>query len=131
MIRGHGVDIVEVARVRHLLSKYGNRFLQKFFGDGEIESAKRYSDYAPFIASRFAAKEAFAKAVGRGFVGFGLSDVTVSRNEGEPPRFFFSGKLLRLLPEIKSEDFLLSISHEKNYAIASVIWQKSSGSGLK
>ena len=125
MIRGHGVDIVEVARIRQIISKYGDKFLGKFFGEAEIASAKKYNDYAPFIASRFAAKEAFAKAIGKGFVGFGLSDVTILRDEGKPPYLSFSNKLCELLPDIKSEDFLLSLSHERNYAIASVIWQKS------
>jgi len=124
MIRGHGIDIVEIDRVRRLLGKYGDRFLEKFFGDAEIERAKELKDPAPFIASRFAAKEACSKALGTGFTGFGLKDLVVLRNEGQPPRFSFSEKIKRLFPDAKQEDFSLSISHEKKHAVASVIWRK-------
>jgi holo-[acyl-carrier protein] synthase len=113
---------VEIDRMRRLLGKYGDRFLEKFFGDAEIERAEKLKDPVPFIASRFAAKEAFSKALGTGFTGFGLKDIVVLRSEGQPPRFLFSERFKRLFPDARQEDFSLSISHEKKHAVASVIW---------
>lgn len=122
MIRGHGIDIVEVKRIRGIIDKYGSRFTDKFFTKAEVGGAKKLDDPVPYYAARFAAKEAFSKAVGTGFRGFGLSDVGILREEGKPPKFEFSERLQSLFSGIKESDFSVSLSHEKNYAVASVIW---------
>ncbi len=121
MIAGHGIDLVEIERMRRILSKHGGRFTQKFFDPRENEQAKAFKDPAPFYAARFAAKEAFSKSMGTGFTGFGLGDVAVLRDENGPPHFDFSPRLKKLFPGIEPEDFILSISHEKGMAAASVI----------
>jgi len=121
VVIGHGVDIVEISRIEKTLSKYGDAFLNKYFGDAEVKASKKYKNPSPFIASRFAAKEAFSKALGTGFTGFGFKDVVVLRDEGKPPRFSFSKNFKKLFPDVEEKDFLLSISHEKSVAIASVI----------
>lgn len=124
MILGHGVDIVEIQRIRRIISKYGNRFIEKIFGEAEIMAARFLKDPGPFFASRFAAKEAFAKALGTGFSGFGFRDVVVLRGKGKPPGLSFSEKLQSLHPDANPADFALSLSHEKKFAIASVIWKQ-------
>lgn len=120
-LTGHGVDIVEVARMRRALERHGPRFAARWFGENEIADAAHLRDPAPFYASRFAAKEAFAKAVGSGFRGFGPKDVTVRRGAGGAPILEFSPRVIERHPSVEKSRFLLSIAHEKNYAVASVI----------
>ena len=122
MIRGHGIDIVEIKRIRSIIEKYGVRFTEKFFTKAEIAGAEKLKDPMPYYAVRFAAKEAFSKAVGTGLSGFGLSDISVLREEGRPPRLELSKTIKDLFPDINENGFSVSLSHEKNYAVASVIW---------
>lgn len=123
-IAGLGVDLVEIGRIRRIIGRYGDRFLKKNFGDGEREASKHLNDPAPFFAARFAAKEAFSKAVGTGFTGFAPADIMVVRDKSGPPRFTFSRKLQDLFPAADEKDFTLSLSHEKETAIAMVIWHR-------
>lgn len=125
MIAGHGIDLVEIDRIRKIIEKHGGRFITKYFDSREKSEAEGLKDQASFFASRFAAKEAFSKAIGTGFAGFGFKDVIVLRENNKPPRLDFSETLKKLFPDIKPEDFILSITHEKGMAAASVIWQKS------
>ncbi|GMT42597.1 MAG: holo-[acyl-carrier-protein] synthase [bacterium] len=126
MIAGLGVDLVEVERFRRICGRYGDRFLKKNFGESEIKESKRFVDPAPFLAARFAAKEAVSKALGTGFTGFGPKDVIVKRQKGEPPYLEFSQKLKTLFPAADAKDFMLSLSHEKQAAVAMVIWCRKS-----
>jgi holo-[acyl-carrier protein] synthase len=121
MVTGHGVDLIEVERIKNALSKFGDRFLKRTFDAQEVAEALRLRDPSQYYASRFAAKEAFSKAVGTGFVGFGMRDVIVLRDAGKPPRLEFSPKLRQKFPGLKPEDFLLSLSHVRDLAMASVI----------
>jgi holo-[acyl-carrier protein] synthase len=121
MTLGHGVDVIEVHRIKRSLEKFGERFQKRIFDPKEIAEAGRFKDPSQYFASRFAAKEAFAKALGTGFVGFAPRDVVVLRDSGKPPRLEFSERLLKRFPGLKSENFLLSISHVKEIAFASVI----------
>ena len=121
MIAGHGIDLVEIGRIKDILAKYGKRFMERHFHKREIERSRRYHDPSAYFAARFAAKEAFSKALGTGFIGFAPIDVIVVSENGKPPRIAFSEKLERKFPDISESDFLLSISHEKGMAVASVI----------
>jgi holo-[acyl-carrier protein] synthase len=121
MVAGHGIDIVEIGRVRGALKRFGKKFLARLFDPREIAEGNKFKDPSAYYASRFAAKEAFAKAVGTGFRGFGPIDVAVLRADGQPPHFGFSPKLSARFPGMDAADFLLSISHERGHAIASVI----------
>ena len=121
MVTGHGVDLIEVERIRGAVNRFGERFLRRAFSPSEMAEAGRHRDSSQFYASRFAAKEAFSKAVGTGFVGFGLRDVIVVRSDGGAPRFEFSEKLSRNHPGLRPEHFLLSLSHVRDVAFASVI----------
>ncbi len=121
IVTGHGVDVMEVDRIRRAAERFGERFLRRVFSPAEIAQAGRLVNPWQFYASRFAAKEAFSKALGTGFVGFGLRDVMVVRSAGKPPRFEFSEKLSRNFPGLKPGHFLLSLSHVRAVAVASVI----------
>ena len=121
MILGHGIDIVEVARMRRATGRHGGAFITRFFAPEEIARAAHIKEPAAFYAARFAAKEAFAKALGTGFRGFGPKDVWVVGGEGEPPALAFSEPLRSLIAAKGGGDFILSLTHEKKFAAASVI----------
>jgi holo-[acyl-carrier protein] synthase len=66
-IVGVGVDIAEVNRIRHLMERYGERFLRRVFCDEELAYCQQFADPLPHLAARWAAKEAIAKALATGF----------------------------------------------------------------
>ena len=112
MISGVGIDIIEVSRISELISA-GDKFLSRNFSAAEIEYFSRNSAIrAETVAGNFAAKEAFAKALGTGFRGFGLIDIEVLRNQLGAPHIVFRGE---------QSSAQVSISHTKTTAVAVVI----------
>ena len=107
-----GIDIVEVDRIRYLINRFGDRFIQKIFTDHEIETCMSKARPSESFAARFAAKEAFAK-VWPGPVLPKWRDVEVLM-EGPRPTFRFAGIAV-------GTDAGLSISHTHAYA-AAVVW---------
>jgi len=107
-----GIDIVEVARIREMINRFGNRFMHKIFTDHEIATCMAKARPSESFAARFAAKEAFAK-VWPGPVLPGWRDVEVLM-EGPRPTFRFEGLA-------KGSVAGLSISHTHAYA-AAVVW---------
>ena len=118
MIYGIGVDIVEVDRIKKAVQKWGERFLKKIFSDFELSYCGRKKNMYQCLAARFAAKEAFIKALS-GFetVGTlpGLADISVVNHPSGKPSIS-AGKDL-------SERYVinLTLSHERHYAVAAVI----------
>ena len=110
MIRGIGVDIVECRR----MEGREKRFYERFLSDDELMEIIT-PEYA---ASRFAAKEAFSKAIGTGIRGFSMRDITVRSDELGRPYFSLSRKAASAAEGLS---FHLSISHEKEYAVAMVV----------
>lgn len=125
MILGTGIDIVEVFRMRDAINKWGMNFLTKVFTDKEI----RYSNskrFAPqHFAARFAAKEAVVKAFGvaRRFP-LNWTDIEVFNDKEGKPVISFNNDALKLKKKAKVDDVVVSMSHSKNYAVASVILLK-------
>ncbi|MFA6142704.1 MAG: holo-ACP synthase [Candidatus Omnitrophota bacterium] len=125
MIIGAGVDIVEIFRMKDAIDKWGDGFLTKIFTDREAEysNSKRFSHQ--HFAARFAAKEAVVKAIGepRKFP-VKWTDIEVL-NDGEgKPMIKFRGDAAKIKKTKKIGEIILSMSHSKNYAIASVILLK-------
>lgn len=117
MIAGIGTDIAEVSRIKKQIDKYKNRFLEKILSTEEIKLIPaKGSEH--FTAGRFAAKEAIVKALGRSFEFSRLS--ILNDDSGKPyvnnPDFIFGDE--------KGVNIHISISHEKNYAIAVAIIEK-------
>ncbi len=113
MIKGMGVDIVHVPRIKKLMDEHGERFLKKILSDEEISRIPRVAGEL-YVSGRFAAKEALVKACG---TVFGFSEVSVL-NEGSG-RPYFSGAAFA---EISGGGRVhLSISHDTDYAVAYVI----------
>lgn len=116
----HGLDIVKVERIKRLRSLYGDRFLQRVFSNDEIaECKKRYSQNMHF-AVRFAAKEAFVKALGTGFTsGIKLKDIEVVSSDGVPKLNLF-GEAKQIFSS-RFKNAQVSLSHEEEFSAASVI----------
>ena len=116
MLRGVGVDIVEIERIRDLARTEGPRFLERVFTPGEIAYCTAKHDAALHFAARFAAKEAVSKALATGWSGvFRWKDVEVSNDDSGRPRVVLHGRLQELLP---AASVLVSISHSASHAVA-------------
>ena len=125
-IVGIGVDIVENSRIRK--SIHNNSFLNRIFTDEEISISKKVKNKASYFAKRFAAKEAFAKSLGTGFTnGLNFKDISIINDKLGKPSFFITKKIKNMIKKkfnVNSFNFFLSISDEKKYSIAFVIFQK-------
>ena len=122
MIYGVGTDIVNIDRVKKILSKNRDGFVKRVLSEHEQALFANKADSAAYCAKRFAAKEAFAKALGTG-IGRVVSfqDLTVRNNENGKPHFIPSEKLRQFLVEKKIKRAHLSISDESQNAIAFVV----------
>ena len=126
MIIGTGIDLVETARIRDIIEKWGNRFLNRIFTPAEIEYClvKGPAKYQSF-AARFAAKEAFFKALGTGMIkDLSWRQVSVSVNEMGKPGLEIKSGANRKMRELGADKAWLSISHIKNLAQAIVVLEK-------
>ena len=125
-IIGAGVDIVENSRIKK--SILSNSFLNRIFTTEEILISKNMRNKSSYFAKRFAAKEAFVKSLGTGFRnGFDFQDISVINDKLGKPSFFISKKIKNMIKKkfkINTFNFFLSISDEKKYSIAFVIFQK-------
>ncbi len=116
---GLGVDIVDIDRIRHWLSVEG--LPERFFNKAELEDAHRKGKTeALSLAARFAAKEAFGKALGTGLQGIKLKDICVINNERGKPDLEVFDSALKEFKKTGATKIHLSLSHEKNTAIAVV-----------
>ena len=125
-ILGIGVDIVEKNRIKKSLTN--KLFIKRIFTDSEILLAKNKKDKISFYSNRFAAKEAFSKSIGTGFrENLNFNDLSIKNDKLGKPIFVITNKIKRLIKKkfkITKFDFLLSISDEKKYSIAYVLFQK-------
>lgn len=120
MILGLGIDIVEVSRLEKWLKD--NKLLQRFFSEEEIEYVlSKENGAARSLAVRFAAKEAFGKALGTGLAGIKLKDIVVVNDRTGRPFLKVSGTALEALKKKGGAVLHLSLSHEKTTAAAVVI----------
>ena len=119
MILGTGIDIIEVARVQGSVERFGDRFLKRVLLPDEIAYCQQHRVPAPFIAARFAAKEAISKAFGTG-IGSHLSwqDMEIRRKESGEPYVVLHGGGPKLFAERGARQLLISLSHTANYAAA-------------
>ncbi len=128
MILGVGVDLAEVLRIERILdSPHGLRFLQRVFTAEERDVCERSGARAQPYAARFAAKEAFAKAIGTGFSrGVGPSQISVVGGERTRPTIRLSGAALKFAKSIGVGTIHVSLSHTKGYACALVVLESES-----
>jgi holo-[acyl-carrier protein] synthase len=121
-IIGHGVDIVEVARIRRSLEEHGERFLGRVFTAGERAYAVGRARRDEHLAARFAAKEAVMKALGTGWgEGVGWTDVEVELDASGRPGVRLHGRAGMTAAARGIDAWTISLSHTESYAVASVI----------
>ena len=119
MIRGLGVDIIEIARVGDLAERYGERFLRKIFTPDEIRYCASRHHSAQHFAARFAAKEALSKALATGWTGsFRWTDVE-TRNEASGRPVMTVGGPLR--DALSGASLHVSLSHSASHVVAVVV----------
>lgn len=120
---GHGIDIVETARVAKMLEDHNERFLKRCFTDGEqAYCASNPARQAEHLAGRFAAKEAILKVLGTGWSnGIAWTDAEVVREASGKPTVRLHGRCAEVAAELGIASWHLSISHTGSYATASAI----------
>jgi holo-[acyl-carrier protein] synthase len=124
MIFGIGIDIIEVDRIRKQIEK-GERFKERIFTDKEQQYCEPKRNKAQNYAARFAAKEAFFKAIGTGWRGgITFKDVEIVNNEAGKPEIFLYGKAREFVKENELKNIQVSLSHIKNFASAIVAVEK-------
>jgi holo-[acyl-carrier protein] synthase len=126
-IVGHGIDIVETARIRKLVDEHAEHFLNRVFTAGEqaycAMNPKRYFEH---LAGRFAAKEAVLKVLGTGWRGgIAWTDVEVIKEVSGQPKIVLSGECERIAKEQGIERWFISISHIETHATASAIGMRA------
>ena len=125
-IYGIGTDIANINRIKKSLKN--KNFIDRLFNKNEIKKCNNQINKANCYAKRFAAKEAFAKALGVGFrKNINFKDIEVANNTYGKPYISINKKIsnkIKTLFKVKKFNILLSISDEKKYYIASVIISK-------
>lgn len=122
MIYGIGIDVVEPHRVARLLEKYGERFARRVLTPLEWPGYLKTARPVLFIANRFAAKEAFSKAMGTGFrYPVTLQCISVVQNKAGKPGFTFNAALDELVMSRRIVGHHLTISDESSLACACVV----------
>ena len=125
-IIGNGVDIIKNSRINNSLKIKG--FLNRIFTEKEIQQGKKLKNKINFYAKRFAAKEAFVKAIGTGFRSeINFIDIEIKNYKNGKPYILLSKKLKNFLQKkfkIQKYKVFLSLSDEKDYSIAFVVIHK-------
>jgi holo-[acyl-carrier protein] synthase len=119
MVKGIGVDIIEITRVRRSIETLGNRFLEKIFTPGERAYCSAKQNSVQHYAARFAAKEAVSKAMSTGWAGeFRWKDVEVMNDPSGQPRITLTGPLKESLAGTR---ILVTLSHSDTHVVAMVL----------
>jgi len=121
MIVGIGTDIVDVRRIQRSLTRFGERFTDKVLCAGERRSLTG-NRLAAYLARQFSAKEAVSKALGTGMrSGVHFRNIEIDRKESGAPRVRLTGEAKSRAEELGISDIHISMSDERDYAIAYVI----------
>ena len=126
MIFGIGIDIVAVSRIAQWLEyPEAKKLVSRFFADVEIAEADKLKLDKPLtLAARFAAKEAFGKALGTGLKGIRLKDIAVKKTRAGQPELVLSGTAQQATERLGIQKAFVSLSHEKDFAVAVVVLEK-------
>lgn len=122
MIVGIGQDIVHVPRIARLLRRWDQRFVDRVFSPGEQVYCRRFRDPAPHLAARFAAKEAFYKALSSGrALPLWFRDAEVVHRHGQVLKLELSLRARELARQAGVSRSHVSLSHDGDYATACVV----------
>ena len=118
-VKGVGVDLAQIPRLRRVVERWDDRFLRRVFTDDEIAYCRRRRDPIPHLAARFAAKEATLKALGTGLsMGVNWRELEVRRERGQAPTMVLSGRCREIAESKGGRRVLLSLTHDGEYAMA-------------
>ena len=130
MIFGVGVDIVKIERMEKAIKKWGARFLDRVFTPSERELCFKRANPASHFSMRFAAKEAFSKALGTGMKkGIRWQDVEIYHAPGGRPMIRVYGRSKELCRSLGIEGIHVSLSDDTDYAIAMVVLERKDETG--
>lgn len=126
MIKGLGLDVVNVQRMRRWLKDL--KLFKRFFHPEELSSSLKKVEQGLFsLAARFAAKEAFGKALGTGLKGFSLRDICVMNDKHGKPEMHLYGRAEQVFKSIGGGKIFISLTREHDYAFAVVIIEGKNG----
>ncbi len=118
-VKGIGVDLALIPRVREVVRRWDDRFLRRVFTDEEIAYCQRRRDPIQHFAARFAAKEATLKALGTGLrMGIKWREIEVRRERGQAPTIVLTGRCRAIALARGGSRVLLSLTHDGDYALA-------------
>ena len=124
-ILGIGVDIIDNKRIKESIKS--NKFKNRIYSSNEIKLSEKTKNKVAFFSKRFAAKEAFSKALGTGFsTNLNFKDIEITNDKKGMPRYVESKKIIKIVQKkykIKKFNSFLSISDEKDYSTAFTIIQ--------
>ena len=118
MMHYNGIDIIETARNKKAIARWGERFLQRIYTDTEL---RIYGNSPQSLAVRFAAKEAVMKLLGTGRKGVSWREVEILSHPGGKPLVNLYGRAQSQADKLVIKEIAISLSHSKEYAIASVV----------
>ena len=119
-IFGIGTDIVQIKRIEQSITRFDRRFIQRVFTDAEFELAQQRGTYRR-LAMFFAAKEAASKALGTGFIGFGMKDIEVFYLESGKPEIKLHGKAKMTAEKLSITRIHTSLTDDAGAAMAFVV----------
>lgn len=121
MIIGTGVDIVKISRIERMTARWGNHFLEKIFTEGEIDYCRHKPNQSQHFAVRFAAKEALYKMLDGSRKQLQWHELEIINTEQGNPQVKLQGKAKSLSESKGIKKIHISLSHEREYAVAQVI----------
>jgi len=124
-VLGIGVDLVECARIKRSLERFGEKFLHRVFTEGEITYSMSMKFPARHLAARFAAKEAVSKAFGTGIgKAMGWRNIDIRKKPSGEPFLVFSGPAQELATKRGVTSALITLSHTEHHAVACVVLEQ-------
>lgn len=121
MILGIGVDLVDVRRMEAVIFRWQERFLRRIFTETEIRYCNNKKNPAQRFATRYAAKEAFIKALyPKGIGGISMREIEINQGDGRPTVRVY-GKVKEFAEEVGIKTIHLMVSHDGDYGVANVI----------
>ncbi|MGE4506508.1 MAG: holo-ACP synthase [Desulfovibrionaceae bacterium] len=122
MIRGLGIDLAEIGRIRSAWERFGERFAAKALTPAELEVMRTRRDPVPYLAALWAAKEAAVKALGTGYkLGVHPKTVEIRHLPSGKPEIFFLGRAREVAEELGVTSASVSMTHERGMAAAVVV----------
>ncbi|SRR5579875_1881768 len=122
MIVGIGSDLAEVSRIRESIARFGERFLNRIYTEGERAYAESKANSYERFAARFAAKEAAMKAIGTGWnFGVAWKDFEVVNERSGRPKLLLHGRAQEIAGKLRADHISISLTHTKEMAFAVVI----------